>query len=161
MNARKKTIVSVAVIIAIICGLIWVYHPISFYDSFEQISIAYFESRFGADGEPSTYTADFLFTPQDAEFHQIKAILGGNAFHRTPTSFFRGNMYWEGPGRHLICSLISVSESYFQSFHLAPTPFISIDSSKSTGVYRIGYWGNSRVLAMIDDISAILPIDNH
>ena len=148
----KKAFISILGVLIII-GLILIYRPISFYDSFDEISIGYMEPRFNANGEPKVYTAEFCYLPQDNEFQQLKEIFSNYSYHRTFTSFLRKSINWEGPGGSMTVGLISNHTG--QSFTLSPSSLIMVDSN----VYRVGYWGKAKMTALLNDIKAVLELE--
>ncbi len=150
MRVRKRR-VTLTIALFLIGGLVYFIWPLSFNDSFEYISIGYMEHDIDINSKPTVNSEEFYFSSQDLEFQQIKDVLKRYTFHRVPTMpFNEAAIHWEGIGE-----TFSLGLSNGDFISITKSPYILYCSQ----VYRVGYWGNSKVVALIDELKEALSLD--
>jgi hypothetical protein len=156
MTTKRKIHIAAAVLL--ICGLAYFYFPLSYNAApVEDIVISYRENGADDSGKIVIRSEEFHFTSQDGELEQIKQILQKYTYHRVLTlPFTRASVYWEGLG-HTIDLWLSDAEGQFMDItSFTKSPYIL--NLLGSGKYRVGYWGNSKVLALADELKAVLGI---
>ena len=135
----------------LICGLVFSLRPIPFDTSFDYIVIGYTQHNVDINGKPVLQQDSFTFYSQDAEFAQIKEILSKHSYHRGLTTLFRNTISWEGMGYSLSIGLVYDGRD-LQGMSITKSPYIIIGSK----VYRVGYWGSTKVVALGNEIMSVL-----
>lgn len=150
MRVKKRKVI-ITLFMLLICGLIYFSWPLSFDGSFEYVSIGYMEHGIGIDSEPTLRSEVFDFSSQDAELKQIKDVLKKYTFHRVPAlPFSDASMHWEGVGQ-----TFTLGMSNGDAISISKSPYIIYGSQ----VYRLGYWGNSKSVALTEELKDVLSLD--
>ena len=151
----KKIVLSLLGLAVIIFSLIMLW-PLSLTDAITddaEMRIITVDLGVKENGQFDTTTRDYVFQPNSEEYVQIRQILGKYPFHRSFRSFFNDTSISGRNGADYNLQIYFVEKGNLsKSISTFGTGEISVNSR----VYRIGYWGNKKALAMVNEIRSIL-----
>lgn len=156
-EAKRHAVFASIVALLIICTILFCLKPISFDNKLftkGDLFILYTEPIFevATDNGESYSKADFKtkqfnFTRESPEFQQVEKVLGKYSYHLCLRSFI--DMGTSKNYSHNYA--VFFGENYL---FISDIPYISINNK----VYRIGYWGSSRISELDNELKDILKI---
>jgi hypothetical protein len=104
-----------------------------------------------AGAEPTVRSEVFEFSSEDTELQRIKDTMKKYTIHRVLTSPFDGaSIHYEGESQ-----AFTIGMSNGDYISITKSPYILYGSQ----VYRVGYWGNSEVVSLMDDLKNVLALE--
>lgn len=146
MKKKIALLVSGLILISICLGFLW---PLSFPNAItEGVPLDMLLADFYVEnGETGINSTTYQFQPDSEEYSQIQEILSKYSFHRSLKTVF-GCDFMSGDDAAYVLQLYSGETS------------IIFDGTNRVLVndraYRIGYWGNTTALKMMDEICDVL-----
>ena len=152
---RKKIIFSLLGLAIITFGLIMLW-PLSLTDAITdgaEMQIIVVDLGASENGQFDTTSTSYVFQPGSEEYIQIRQILDKYSIHRSFRSFFKETSISGRNGADYNLQIYFVENGNLsKSINTLGTGEIAVNDR----VYRIGYWGNKKALAMMDEIRSIL-----
>lgn len=156
-ETKRHVVYSTIVVMLIICTVLYCVNPISFNDNLfknNNVSIVYVELNLKQgyyNGDQIVKTDDktknFNFTRNSTEFQQIKKLLKKYSYHICFKTLINAD------------SIEHIAYNFTMQFGdktiiIADVPYIIVGGN----VYRIGYWGSSKISELDGELKDILNI---
>lgn len=158
-ETKRHAFYATIVAVLIICAVLYMLNPISFDDNLftnNNVSIAYVEPTvrtvFDNDGEPysraDNETKSYNFSRESTEFQQIKELFEKHSYHICLKTLINAD------------SIKQPSHSITMQFGdetiiITDVPYIIVGDN----IYRIGYWGSSKISELDSGLKDILSIE--
>ena len=152
---KKKIIFSLLGLAVVIFGLIMLW-PLSLTDAITddaEMRIIVVDLGVKENGQFDMTSTNYVFQPDSEEYVQIQKILDKYSFHRSFRSFFNDTSMSGKNGADYNLQIYFVEKGNLsKSISTFGTGEIAVNNR----VYSVGYWGNKKALAMVNEIRNVL-----
>jgi hypothetical protein len=151
---KKKIILSLIGVAVIIFGLIMLC-PLSLTDAITdnaEMRITVWNLGMKENGQFDTTSTAYIFQPNSEEYIQIWKILNLYSFHRSFRSFFNDTSINRNDAGYVLQILFVKKGELTKNIITGGNGEIAVNDR----VYRVGYLGNKKALAMMNEIRSVL-----